>query len=106
MNLLPISRGRNISEEIMSANRYGVTLALKEHLAAGNPITRLEAIIYFGVPSLTSNISKMRQEGWMVKSRKVSYVRVLLRINKVAVVKPPANLPINEIEMTEYWLEK
>jgi hypothetical protein len=48
----------------------------------------------------------MRQEGWMVKSRKVSYVRVLLRINKVAVVKPPANLPINEIEMTEYWLEK
>jgi hypothetical protein len=48
----------------------------------------------------------MRQEGWMVKSRKVSYVRVLLRINKVAVVNPPANLPINEIEMTEYWLEK
>jgi hypothetical protein len=57
MNLLLISPGRNILEEVMSANRYGVTLALKEHLAAGNPITRLEAIIYFGVPSLTSNIS-------------------------------------------------
>lgn len=90
----------------MTANRFGVALALKEHLAAGNPITRLEAIIYFGVPSLTSNISKMRQEGWMVRSRKVSYARVLLRINRVSILKPPTNLPINEIEMTEYWLEK
>lgn len=90
----------------MTANRFGVALALKEHLAAGNPITRLEAIIYFGVPSLTSNISKMRQEGWMVRSRKVSYARVLLRINRVSILRPPTNLPINEIEMTEYWLEK
>jgi Helix-turn-helix domain len=90
----------------MSANRYGVTLALKEHLAAGNPITRLEAMVYFGVPNLTSNISKMRQEGWMMRSKKVSFLKVLLRINKVAVLKPPQNLPVNEIEMTEYWVEK
>ncbi len=90
----------------MSINRYGVTLALKEHLAAGKPISRLEAMIYFGVPNLTSAISKMRQEGWMVRSRKVNYMKVLLRVNKVAILKPPSNLPINEIEMTEYWLEK
>jgi len=90
----------------MSTNRFGVALALKEYLAAGSPITRLEALIYFGVPSLTSNISKMRQEGWMVCSRKINYKKVLLRINKVAVLKAPKNLPINEIEMTEYWLQK
>jgi Helix-turn-helix domain len=90
----------------MTANRYGISLALKEHLAAGNPITRLEAIIYFGVPSLTSNISKLRQEGWIVKSRKVSYLKALVRINRVAVLRPPESLPIEEIEMTEYWLEK
>ena len=40
----------------MNINRFGVALALKEHLAAGRPITRLEALIYFCVPSLTSNI--------------------------------------------------
>ncbi len=91
---------------MMSANRYGVTMALKEHMIAGNPITRLEAIIYFGVPSLTSNISKMRQEGWRVRSRKVNYLKVLLRLNKVSIVQPPRNLPISEIQMTEYWLEK
>ena len=90
----------------MSGNRYGVALALKEHLASGKPITRLEAIVYFGVPSLTSNISNMRRQGWHVRSRKVNYLKVLKRINKFAVLKPPANLPINEIQMTEYWLEK
>lgn len=107
MSSLLIEHGKKlILEDVMSANRYGVALALKEHLTLGYPITRLEAIIYFGVGSLTASISKMRQAGWMVRSRKVSYLRVLLRINKVAVVSPPANLPINEIEMTEYWLEK
>ena len=90
----------------MSTNRFGVALALKEHLATGSPITNLEALIYFGVPSLTSNISKMRREGWMVKSRKINYKKVLLRINKVAILNPPKNLPINEIEMTEYWVQK
>lgn len=90
----------------MNTNRYGVTLALKEYLVEGNPISRLEAMVYFGVPNLTSNISKMRQEGWVVRSRKVSYMKVLLRINKVAILKPPTDLPISDIEMTEYWLEK
>lgn len=105
--LLQVNLGiKNTLEVNMSANRYGVTLALKEYLVAGNPITRLEAMVYFGVPNLTSNISKMRQEGWIVRSRKVNYMKVLLRINKVANLKPPGNLPINEIEMTEYWLEK
>lgn len=90
----------------MSTNRYGVTLALKEHMAAGNPITNLEAIVFFGVASLTKTISLMRFEGWIIKSKKVPYKKVLVRVNKHSVVKPPSNLPIDEIVMTEYWIEK
>ena len=90
----------------MSTNRYGVTLALKEHMAAGNPITNLEAIVFFGVASLTKTISLMRFEGWIIKSKKVPYKKVLARVNKHSVVKPPSNLPIDELVMTEYWIEK
>jgi hypothetical protein len=31
---------------------------------------------------------------------------VLARVNKFAIVKPPKNLPIDEIVMTEYWVQK
>ena len=90
----------------MTANRFGNTLALKEHMEGGMPITGIEAIVFFGVHSLTKNISLMRSEGWIIKSQKVSYKKVLVRINKHAVVKPPKNLPIDEIVMTEYWVQK
>jgi hypothetical protein len=90
----------------MSANRYGVTFALKEHMARGNPITGLEAIVFFGVASLTKTISIMRNEGWIIKSKKIPYKKVLVRINRHSVVQPPPNLPIDEIVMTEYWVQK
>jgi len=91
---------------VMTANRYGVTLALKEHMAGGNPITGLEAIVFFGVASLTKSISLMRNEGWIIKSKRVPYKKVLARVNKHSVVQPPKNLPIDEIVMTEYWVQK
>lgn len=90
----------------MNANRYGNTLALKEHMESGKPITGLEALVLFGVASLTKNISLMRREGWFIDSKKVPYKKVLVRINKYALVRPPKNLPIEEIVMTEYWVKK
>lgn len=90
----------------MTANRFGNTLALKEHMEAGMPITGIEAIVFFGVASLTKSISLMRGEGWIIKSKKVPYKKVLARVNKYAVVQPPKNLPIDEIVMTEYWVQK
>jgi len=90
----------------MTVNRFGNTLALKEHMEAGMPITGIEAIVFFGVASLTKSISLMRSEGWIIKSRKVPYKKVLVRVNKHAVVQPPKNLPIDEIVMTEYWVQK
>ena len=90
----------------MNANRYGNTLALKEHMESGKPITGLEALVLFGVASLTKNISLMRREGWFIESKKVPYKKVLVRINKYALVRPSKNLPIEEIVMTEYWVKK
>jgi hypothetical protein len=75
-------------------------------MEAGMPITGIEAIVFFGVASLTKSISLMRREGWIIKSKKVPYKKVLARVNKFAIVKPPKNLPIDEIVMTEYWVQK
>lgn len=90
----------------MTSNRFGITLALKEHMEAGMPVTGIEAIVLFGVASLTKSISLMRSEGWIIKSKRVPYRKVLLRINKHAVVQPPKNLPVDEIVMTEYWVQR
>ena len=90
----------------MSMNRTPLVTAVKEHLIAGNRITHLECIVLFGVPSLTKVISDMRKEGWIVKSRRVPFVAALKRINEFAVLQPPANLPVREVQLTEYWICK
>lgn len=90
----------------MSTNRTPLVLAVKEHLIAGNPITHLECIVLFGVPSLTKVISDMRRDGWIVKSRRVPFLTALRRINEFAVLQPPTNLPVREVQLTEYWVNK
>ena len=88
----------------MSTNRGEQKLAVQEYLLSGQPLTRLEGLILFGLASITKEISKMRAEGWTIKSRPVPYPAVLRRINKYAVLQPPSELPINDIVMTEYWV--
>ena len=90
----------------MKKNRYGKTLAVKEHLLAGKPVTRLEAMMLYGVSSLTSVINKTRKEGWIIKSRLIPFAVAVKRINEYAVLKPPNNLPVREIQLTEYWLSR
>jgi hypothetical protein len=89
----------------MKAMKYGLALAAREHLASGQPITRLEALILYGVSNLPDVIKELRRQGWRIKSRVVPYASAVLRVNKHAVLKPPANLPIREIHLTEYWVE-
>lgn len=90
----------------MTSIRYGLVLAVKEHLAAGHPITQLEAITLFGVPSLTKVISDMRREGWTIKSRQIAYAAAVNRVNAHARLTPPANLPTTDIRLTEYWVQR
>ena len=90
----------------MKKIRNGIALAAKEHLASGKPITRLEALVLYGVSNFTDVISELRRQGWIIESRFVSYAAAAARINEHAVLQPPANLPIREIQLTEYWVSK
>ena len=90
----------------MKSLRYGLATAAKEHLASGEPITRLDAMVLYGVSNLPDVISEMRRQGWVIESRPVAYAAALARVNKHAQVVPPANLPVREIQLTEYWMSK
>ena len=89
----------------MNIPKHGMTLAVREHLAAGQPITRLEALVLYGVSNLTGLMSEMRRQGWMIESRNIPYATAVRRINEYAVLQPPANLPVREIQLTEYWVK-
>lgn len=90
----------------MKIETHGLVLAAQEHLVSGKPITRLEAMVLYGVPDLTKLISDMRKKGWTIESRRVPYAAAIKRINQHAVLTPPANLPVREILLTEYWVNK
>ncbi len=90
----------------MPNNRTQLVLGVKEHLLTGHPITQLECIVLFGVPSLTKVISDMRRDGYVIRSKRVPFVAALRRINESATLAPPQNLPIREVALTEYWLSR
>ena len=90
----------------MKTNRNGLDLAAREHLASGQPITRLEAIVLYGVSNLPDVVKRMRRQGWVIESRLVPYATAVKRVNAYAVLQPPANLPIREVHLTEYWTNK
>jgi hypothetical protein len=90
----------------MKRNNYGLALAAKEHLASGQPITRLEALVLYGLSNFPDVISEMRKQGWTIESKKVPFAAAVKRVNEHAVLQPPKNLPIREIVLTEYWINK
>ena len=63
-------------------------------------------LVLFGVPDLPKVISDMRRQGWTVESRKRPFAAAIKRVNDYAVLKPPDNLPVREIQLTEYWVSK
>lgn len=90
-----------------NGNARGLNTAAREHLLAGNPLTRLEALVLFGVSNLPELVYEMRKKQKIkVESRDVPYAAAMVRINKHAVLKPPENLPIREILLTEYWVSR
>ena len=89
-----------------AANSTGLNLAAKEHLVSGEPLTRLEALILFGVSNLPELVYEMRRDGFIVRSKKIPFAAAMVRVNRHAVLKPPPNLPIREIMLTEYRVSK
>lgn len=86
----------------MTSIRNGLGQAAKDTLLGGKPLTRLEAMVLFGVANLPDLVKAMRREGWFVEQRLVPYAAAMKRINEHAVLKPPPNLPICEVMVTEY----
>ncbi len=81
-------------------------VAAKEHLLGGNPLTRMEALVLFGCSNLPEVVFELKRDGHVVEKRSIAYAAAMVRINKHAVLKPPANLPIREIMFTEYWISR
>mgnify|MGYP001391267798 CR=1 FL=1 len=81
-------------------------LALKEHILSGLPITILEGTILYGVVDPSARIADLRREGYVIKTRRISYLQALRRINEVAILEPPKNLPLRQIALTEYQLSR
>lgn len=86
-------------------HKHGLSIAAKDYLMQHNPLTRLEAMIFFGISNLPDLISELRREGWRIRSRQVPMAAAVVRVNKHAVLEVPKNLPQREIVVTEYWLE-
>ena len=80
--------------------------ACREYLLAGNKVTNLEASLLFGVGNPNALISRLRQEGYIIKSESCTYAAMLVRVNQYIHLTPPENLPIREIFFTEYWISK
>jgi hypothetical protein len=90
----------------MTTFKHGLVMAVREHLLEGKPITRLEAIVLYGVPDLPKVISEMRRQGWTILSQKIPYAAAARRVNEYATLRSPKNLPVKEIQLTEYWVSK
>lgn len=86
--------------------KFQPALALREHMLEGNRVSLLEAILVFGVQSLNAELARLKKDGFLVKSEKVSMAKVLRRTNELASCAPPDNLPFKEIVMTEYWISR
>ena len=86
-------------------SKYSAPSALRTFLLEGNPVSVLEATLLFGVQSARYEMLRLRKEGFIVKKQRVPMIKILARLNGMAVCQPPSNLPVREILMTEYWIQ-
>ena len=86
--------------------KFNGHLALLIEMENGRRISRLESQILFGVQNLTADISQLKRQGYMIKSKKVPMARILKRMNDYCTVIPPKQLPVRDIMVREYWISK
>ena len=84
--------------------KYGNVMALKEHIISGNKISRIEALVLFGVQDLNRELLRMKKKGFIIKNSKITMTKIIVRLNKFSICKPPKDLPTNEVIMNEYWV--
>ena len=84
----------------------GMAQAARDFLLQGNQLTRPEALVFFGISDLPNVVSDMRAEGWLIRSKRIPYARALRRINQECKLEVPKSLPIKEITLLQYWVER
>lgn len=90
----------------MTTSKYQPVMALREHLLSGHKISLLEAMLLFGVQNPNAEITRMRKDGFLIKSQRVSMAKIVRRINEHAICKLPEGIPYSEIKFTEYWVSR
>lgn len=90
----------------MADATFQPSLALKEHMLAGNRVSLLEALLIFGVQSLNAELGRLKKDGFLIKKDSVPMAKILRRINEITQCDPPSQLPFREIMMTEYWISR
>ena len=90
----------------MTKMKYGAKLALREHMYSGAPVNKLDALLMYGVQDLTAEVTRLRAEGEIVKTQRIPYAKAVRQINESLTFRPPKNLPIEQIMLTEYWISK
>ena len=88
------------------AAQFSAAAALRDHMLGGAPVTLLEAILLFGVQNPNAEFTRIKRDGFIIKSQLVPMAKVIRRINEYTVCKVPEGLPYKEIELTEYWIQK
>ena len=86
--------------------KYGNSEALLEYMLNGKNVSILEAILYFGVQSPNRAFTSFKRKGFLVKKKSASMAKVIVRINKNLKCDTPKNLPIKDINMSEYYISK
>lgn len=88
----------------MKRSNHPGSLAIKEYLLDGNPITQLEALAVFGVSWLPQLISQLKKDGYRFGRGNISYLKLVTRMKSQMQFIPPKNLPLKEILFTEWWI--
>lgn len=90
----------------MVKTNFKAASALREHMLEGHRVSLLEAILLFGVQNPNAEFTRLKQDGFILKSQKVSMAKIIRRVNEYTICKVPDNLPYTEIVMTEYWISR
>lgn len=75
-------------------------------MLAGNRVSLLEALLLFGVQNPNAEFTRIKKDGFLLKSERCPMAKIIKRINDYTVCKVPENLPFREIHMTEYWISR
>ena len=81
-------------------------VAVREHISAGLPISKLEALVCYGVADLGSQVRRLRKEGLEISWRYMPRQRSHERIKELFGINVPQPIFKNRGFVAEYQIQK